>query len=74
MKTISVLENFSEFPTLRYCNISDNSGEEFYHKVLNKEFKVAYEKKEKLIVNLDYTAGYAPSFLDESFGNLVFFL
>lgn len=72
MKTISILDNFSEFPGLRNCNISDNSGEEFYHKVLNQEFKDAFEKKEKLIVNLDATAGYASSFLDEAFGNLVF--
>ncbi|MBV6455090.1 MAG: STAS-like domain-containing protein [Bacteroidetes bacterium] len=72
MKTISVLESFSEFPALRHCNISDKSGEEFYHSVLNREFKGQFEKKEKLIVNLDNTAGYASSFLDEAFGNLVF--
>lgn len=72
MKTISVLENFSEFPGLRHCNISDKSGEEFYHKVLNREFKEQFEKGKKLTVNLDNTAGYASSFLDEAFGNLVF--
>jgi hypothetical protein len=72
MITLSVLENFSEFPALRHCNISDNSGEDFYHKVLNSAFKEAYEKGEKLRVNLDNTAGYASSFLDEAFGNLVF--
>ena len=66
------MENFSEFPALRHCNISDNSGEEFYHKVLNKVLKDAYEKGEKLTVNLDNTAGYASSFLDEAFGNLVY--
>lgn len=72
MKRISVLENFSEFPNLRHCSISDNSGEEFYHKVLNTAFKEAYEVGEKLSVNLDATAGYASSFLDEAFGNLVY--
>lgn len=74
MKTraISVADDFSEFPNLRHCNISDNSGEEFYHKVLNREFKEAYENNDKLIINLDGTAGYASSFLDEAFGNLVF--
>lgn len=72
MKTISVLEDFSEFPALRHCNISDESGEKFYHNVLNKAFKEAYEKDEKLTVNLDATAGYASSFLDEAFGNLVY--
>lgn len=72
MKTISVLENFSEFPGLRHCDISDKSGEEFYHTVLNTSFKEAYETKDKLTVDLDKTAGYASSFLDEAFGNLVY--
>jgi hypothetical protein len=72
MRTISVLEDFSEFPALRHCNISDESGEKFYHSVLNKAFKESYEKNENLIVNLDDTAGYASSFLDEAFGNLVY--
>jgi len=71
-KIISVLKDFSEFPGLRNCNISDNSGEEFYHKVLNRAFKDAYEQGIKLTVILDNTAGYASSFLDEAFGNLVY--
>lgn len=72
MKTISVLNDFSENPNLRHCSISDNSGEQFYHSVLNTAFKNAYENGEKLTVNLDGTAGYASSFLDEAFGNLVY--
>jgi hypothetical protein len=62
MKTISVLKDFSEFPGLRNCNISENSGEEFYHSILNNHFKEAFENKEKVIINLDRTAGYASSF------------
>lgn len=69
---ISVVNDFSEYPGLRYCSISENSGEEFYHSVLNKAFKSAYEQQENLIVNIDNTAGYASSFLDEAFGNLVY--
>jgi hypothetical protein len=72
MRTISVLEDYSEFPGLRHCNISEKSGEEFYHTVLNRTFKESYENDEKLMINLDNTAGYASSFLDEAFGNLVF--
>lgn len=72
MKEITILNSFSEFPGLRNCSISDNSGEEFYHKVLNKEFTSAYNTGEKLKIDLDRTAGYASSFLDEAFGNLVF--
>lgn len=72
MRTISVCSDFSEFPGLRNCITSEKSGEEFYHKVLNTAFKEAFENKEKLIVNLDKTGGYASSFLDEAFGNLVY--
>jgi hypothetical protein len=69
---ISILKDFSEYPGLRHCSISERSGEEFYHTVLNKAFKEAYEQRDNLTVNLDNTAGYASSFLDEAFGNLVF--
>jgi hypothetical protein len=71
MKTIYI-KDFSEYPGLRHCSISDDSGEEYYHSILNKEFKEAYENKQNLIINLDFTAGYAPSFLDEAFGNLIY--
>lgn len=69
---LSIYKDFSDTPMLRYCSLSERSGEEFYHTVLNKAFKECYDKKEKLVVNLDYTEGYAPSFLDESFGNLIY--
>ena len=35
METINI-KDFSEYPGLRHCSISDDSGEEFYHKILNK--------------------------------------
>lgn len=71
MKIIHV-KDFSEYPGLRHCAISDDSGEEFYHKSLNEAFKKAVENNEGLTIDIDHTAGYAPSFLDEAFGNLVF--
>lgn len=70
--TISILNDFSEYPGLRHCNISDDSGEEFYHTILNKKFKEVYERNEILTIILDGTGGYASSFLDEAFGNLVY--
>ncbi len=69
---ISILNDYSEYPGLRHCTISEFSGEDFYHKILNRAFKQALDANEKLIVNLDGTAGYASSFLDEAFGNLVY--
>jgi len=69
---IIYIKDFSEYPGLRHCSISDDSGEEYYHNILNNAFHEAFTNNEKLIVNLDSTAGYAPSFLDEAFGNLIF--
>lgn len=72
MNRIINIKDFTEYPGLRHCAISEDSGEEFYHKILNSAFKIAYENNDCLTINLDNTAGYAPSFLDEAFGNLVF--
>lgn len=69
---ISILKDFTEYPGLRHCDISDKSGEEFYHLVLNEKFKNAIEFNQNLIIDLDNTGGFASSFLDEAFGNLVY--
>lgn len=69
---INIKEDFSMYPGLRHCNLSDNSGEHFYHSLLNKTFKEAYDTNTILTVVLDGTDGYAPSFIDEAFGNLVY--
>lgn len=72
MKTISIKNDFDEYPGLRNCSISEASGEDFYHTILNKEFTKAFKNREQLTVILDGTGGYASSFLDEAFGNLVY--
>ena len=66
------IKDFSKNPGPRYINQGKSSGEDYYLRVLNKEFTDAYEKKYKLIVNLDGVDGYMSSFLDEAFGNLVY--
>ncbi|MCK9220910.1 MAG: STAS-like domain-containing protein [Bacteroidales bacterium] len=65
-----IIAGYSEYPGPRYCVQGDNSGEDFYHSILNDAFYLAVTKQEKLTVDLDGTAGYASSFLDEAFGNL----
>lgn len=71
--TIGVKDDFNRRPGLRTHTITPgNSGEDFYHQVLNSRFYEAYSQNVKLIVNLDDTAGYPPSFIDESFGRLTF--
>jgi hypothetical protein len=71
MRTINV-SDFTMTPGLRHAVTSEKSGEEFYHEKLNPEFAAALNAKEKLVVVLDGTRGYPPSFLDEAFGNLVY--
>ncbi|MDR1847381.1 MAG: STAS-like domain-containing protein [Bacteroidales bacterium] len=71
-KVSIVIADYSKSPGPRYCRQGDDSGEDFYHKVLNEKFKNAFEQKLELEVNLDGPDGYASSFLDEAFGNLVF--
>lgn len=68
---INVLD-FTEYPGPRYQRQGTASGEEFYICVLNPTFAECYKKKEELEVNLDGTAGYPSSFLDEAFGELVY--
>lgn len=72
-KTISYsIITFSQSPGPRYCAQGEDSGEQFYHEALNKAFAEALRLKQKLRVILDGADGYASSFLDEAFGNLVY--
>jgi hypothetical protein len=67
-----IVSAYSEYPGPRYCNQGDFSGEDFYHVKLNYAFAESFLENSVLIVDLDGTAGYASSFLDEAFGNLIF--
>ena len=70
---LSIATDFSIVTGLRHCSKSEKSGEEFYHTILNKSFYEAICKGEDLYLDLDGTMdSYAPSFLDESLGNLVY--
>lgn len=68
MIEVKVLE-FSEFPGPRNSKIGSNSGEEFRDSVLIKQIDL--NGIENIIVNLDGTAGYGSSFLEEAFGGLI---
>lgn len=70
-KYFSVID-YSQSPGPRYCAQGDDSGEDFYHKKLNALFADAYREGALLVVTLDGADGYASSFLDEAFGNLVY--
>jgi hypothetical protein len=67
---IKIAEDFSDTPGARYYKDGDNSGQEFYEKILEKAFKQCLEKAEKLEIDFDDCYGFASSFLSESFGRL----
>lgn len=71
IRNIAVI-NYSLDPGPRYIRQGDHSGEDYYHRVLNGEFYSALMNDEILEISLDGTSGYASSFLDEAFGNLVY--
>lgn len=64
--------DFTEYPDVRYIEQDEKSGEEYYYEIIKPNFDTALAKKKILCVDLDNTAGYASSFLDEAFGNLVY--
>lgn len=63
------VKDFSEFPGPRREAIGPNSGEKFRDTVLLPA--ITNNPHEKIVVNLDGTAGYGSSFLEEAFGGLV---
>lgn len=67
---ISVAKDFSITPGARYYKDGSHSGEAFYDELLQHKFQEALDNKEKLVVDLDGTEGYATSFLDEAFRRL----
>lgn len=63
---LSVARDFSETPGPRYKWQGPWSGEVFRPLILKK-----LERHDIIIVDLDGTAGYGSSFIDEAFGGLI---
>lgn len=68
---ISVLQDFSPTPGPRYIHEGKFSGELFRKEILYPKVSEALEGNIPFEVNLDGTAGYGTSFLEESFGGLI---
>lgn len=68
---ISVTKDFSPTPGPRYKHEGKFSGELFREQVLFQKVAGAIEKGVPFEVDLDGTAGYGTSFLEESFGGLI---
>lgn len=68
---IKIATDFSRIPGARFPEEGDFSGQDFRQQILLPKLKEAIEKKEKLEIDLDGTAGLGTSFLEESFGGLI---
>lgn len=67
-KTVKISRDFSRFPGARYYTDGPFSGEMFRKEIIESLFEKNYDL---ITIDLDGTAGYATSFLEETFGGLV---
>ena len=72
-QVVKRVADFSQSPGPRFMEQGASSGEQFYNEALSKWFKEALSQGKTLVVVLDGTYGYLTSFLDESFGRLVYY-
>lgn len=68
---ISIATDFTPTPGGRYARDGKWSGEEFRDSLVAPKLAEAKVLGAALVINLDGTAGYATSFLEEAFGGLV---
>jgi hypothetical protein len=69
--TINVASDFSRTPGPRHPHEGKFSGEAFREELLKPRFEQAARTGQRLRIELDGTAGYARSFLEEAFGGLI---
>jgi hypothetical protein len=67
MKTIQISSTFTRYPGGRYRKHGNGSGQEFREDYLVPAIKA----EDKVVIEMDDTAGYPASFLEEAFGGLV---
>lgn len=70
MITIDIPKDFTKTPGWRTYKDGPFSGQEFFDKILKKDFKRAKDQDVKLKIILDGSNGYTTSFLNEAFRRL----
>lgn len=70
---IKISEDYSKYPIGRFPDDGDYSGARFRDEYLYPKLNeiIAFDKNEKLIVNLDGVRSFGSSFLEEAFGGLI---
>ena len=71
MTNLKVSKEFTSTPGPRYRKEGTFSGQQFREDFLLDAIRKAIESDEILVVDLDGTAGYGTSFLEEAFGGLI---
>jgi hypothetical protein len=66
-----IAKEFTDTPGPRLIVEGKFSGEMFLKDVLLPKYKEAIKSDSNLVIDLDGTFGYPPSFLDEAFGGLI---
>ena len=69
MRTLRVTD-YTRKPGGRYPDDGQSPGSEFRDKYLAPAFEAAQREGAMLLIDLDGTAGFASSFLEEAFGGL----
>jgi hypothetical protein len=67
---INISEDFTDAPGARYRKDGPKSGQEFLEDILIPSLDKVIKEDKKLVINLDGTWGYPPSFISSSFGQL----
>jgi hypothetical protein len=68
---LKIASDFATAPGPRRRSEGRHSGEQFREELLAPQVREALKKREELTVDLDGTAGYGTSFLEEAFGGLL---
>lgn len=71
MIQLSIANDFSKTPGVRFPAEGEFSGEQFRENILKQKVDEAIQNNDKLEVDLDGTSGLGPSFLEEAFGGLI---
>jgi STAS-like domain of unknown function (DUF4325) len=69
--TITIANDFSKSPGPRLKVEGAFSGEKFREEILTPKVAEALRDSKVLLIDLDGTAGYGTSFLEEAFGGLI---
>ncbi|WMN11923.1 STAS-like domain-containing protein [Marivirga salinae] len=70
-KKLKIAQDYTTTPGPRYIKEGSWSGEKLRNEIVFPQVSESIKKNEKIEIDLDGTAGYGTSFLEEVFGGLI---